>query len=107
MVLVEIFNKRVCEEVVFRRYRTALASSPVHILLLPSKAHVVISKAQYDLYTIPSCFSYRKIQTLFTRKKYQIFRKKHGQRISKLGHKILRLKENLNKTKQRTSKSET
>ena len=95
MVLVEIFNKRVCEEVVFRRYRTALVSSPVHILLLPSKAHVVISKAEYYLYTIPSCFSYRKIQTLFTRKNIKSLE-------IIIGHKILRLKK-LNETKQRTS----
>lgn len=57
MVLVEIFNKRVCEEVVFRRDGTASASSPIHILLPPSEALVVIGKAEYYLYTMPSCLS--------------------------------------------------
>lgn len=67
MVLVEIFNKRVSEEVVFRRYGAASASSPIHILFPPSIAVVVVGKAEYYLYTMSSCLSYRKIQTLVTR----------------------------------------
>lgn len=87
MVLVKIFNKRVCEEVIFRRYGTASASSPIHILLLPSEANVVIRKAKYYLYSMPSCLSYRKIQTLFTKiviKKKNRLLQKHKQRVSNL-----------------------
>jgi hypothetical protein len=69
MILVVTLNNRIPEEIIIGCQVLPLASSPVHILLFPSKAVVIVCQAQYELDPIPPGLGYNKIQALQTTKK--------------------------------------
>ena len=72
MVLVVTLNNRIPKEIIIRCQVLPLTSSPIHILLFPSKAVIVVSQTQYELDPISPCLSYNKIQALQTTKKTKI-----------------------------------
>lgn len=68
MILVVTLNNRVPEEIIIRCQVLPLTSSPVHILLFPPKAVVIVCQAQYEFDPMPPGLGYNKIQALQTTK---------------------------------------
>lgn len=64
MVLIEALNNRVPEEIIIRIEVLPSAPTPIHILLLPSKALIIVCQTQNQLHPISPCLRYHKIQTL-------------------------------------------
>ena len=69
MTFVVTFDNKVGEEFIIRSNVLPLISCPLDILLLPSKAIVVVNQAQYELDAILSCLRHHKIQPLDQKKR--------------------------------------
>ncbi len=92
MVLVVALNNRISKEIIIRCQVLPLTSSPIHILLFPTKAVIVVSQAQYELDPISPCLSYNKIQALQTIKKTKIINIVLSLKIEKKKDKMEKIK---------------
>lgn len=92
VVLVVTLNYRVSKEIIIRCQVLPLTFSPVHILLLPSKAVIVVSQAQDELDPISSGLIYNKIEPLNPTKEFE--KRKRTQIIKILNFEYLKQKHN-------------